>query len=83
MFLRSSGGGVNEDQDLLELIDGRLIDGRSIHYSVDQPAVHGRLINVWARVYQLTDRYQTATRAIPISPPPPELRSPISVECLL
>ena len=36
-------GGANGDQGVLESIDGR-----SIHYSVDQPAVHGRLKNVWA-----------------------------------
>jgi len=45
-----------------------------MNYSIDQPAVHGRLIYVWARVYSLNDRDQTAPRAIPICSPPPELR---------
>jgi hypothetical protein len=39
-------GGANVDFDLLELTDVR-----SYKLQVDQPAVHGRLNNVWARVY--------------------------------
>jgi len=39
------------------------------HYSVDQPPQNRRLNNVWARVYSLNDRDQTAPHAIPICPP--------------
>jgi len=53
--------------DSLEFIDGRSC--------VHQTPVHGGLENVWARVYELNDHDQTATRAILISPPPPEVCS--------